>query len=96
MAEGAWDIGNAAFGGGEATTAHGLIDGGMHAIGDWLGDEAYKLVNGDDSGTTGTSPDPGSSADTGSSAGGDPGQAGGTDPGDAGAYDPDAYGDSGG
>jgi hypothetical protein len=49
MIEGGWDLGNAAGGGDEETSAHGLIGGALHDAGDWLGDTAYDLIHGDDS-----------------------------------------------
>lgn len=86
LAEGAWDIGNAAGGGGEGSDAHHMIQSGLQAAGNWLGDTAYNLVHGDDSsgGDTGaSSAAPGSD----SSSSGDPG------PSDAGSYDDSgAYG----
>ena len=91
-AEGAWDLANAADGGGESGDAHHTIQSGPQAAGNWLGDTAYTLINGDDSsagGDTGSS-SAGSSSD--SSSGGD---AGSSDPGsgDAGSYDDaSAYG----
>jgi hypothetical protein len=86
LAEGAWDIGNAAGGGGEDSDAHHMIQSGLQAAGNWLGDTAYNLINGDDSSSGGdTGSSAGSSAD--SSSGGDAGSA------DAGAYeDAGAYG----
>ncbi|HEV2372913.1 MAG TPA: hypothetical protein VGS19_12170 [Streptosporangiaceae bacterium] len=85
MMEGAFDIGNAAGGGGEGTSAHHEIMSGLEAAGNWLGDEAYNLVHGDDSSATSTP------SDAGSSSGGDPTPDAGTDPGsydDGGGYDP--------
>lgn len=86
LAEGAWDLGNAAGGGDESTDAHHMIQSGLQAAGNWLGDTAYNLVNGDSSGGDTASSSAGSSAD--SSSGGDPGA------GDAGSYGDDsgAYG----
>jgi hypothetical protein len=49
MVEGGWDVGNGLGGGGEETSAHGLIGGALHDAGDWLGDTAYNLINGDES-----------------------------------------------
>jgi hypothetical protein len=82
LAEGAWDLANAADGGGESTDAHHEIQGALQTAGNWLGDTAYNLINGDDSssGGAGSSGDDTSSS---SSSGGDPGSSGD----DAGAYD---------
>jgi hypothetical protein len=49
LAEGAWDLGNAAGGGGEGSDAHHMIQSGLQSAGNWLGDTAYNLVHGDDS-----------------------------------------------
>lgn len=43
-AEGAWDLGNAAGGGDEHSTAHGWIHQGLEATGNALGDAAYDAV----------------------------------------------------
>ena len=82
LAEGAYDLANAADGGGESTDAHHEIGGMLQSAGNWLGDTAYNLVNGsDDSSGDTSSSSADSSAD--SSSGGD-----------AGAYDDaSAYGD---
>ena len=87
MMEGAFDLGNAAGGGGEDSSAHSEIMGGLQAAGNWLGDTAYNLINGGDSSS--------SSSETGSSSGGDPTPDTGTDPGsydDGSGYDPSAMG----
>jgi hypothetical protein len=79
LLEGGYDLANAANGGGEGTDAHHMIQSGLQAAGNWLGDEAYNLVHGGDSDAS----DPGSSggsASAASSSGGDPG-ASGDDPG---------------
>jgi hypothetical protein len=91
LAEGAWDLGNAAGGGGESSDAHHMIQSGLQAAGNWLGDTAYNLVHGDDSASGDSSGgDTGSSSaapSSDSSSGGDPGA------GDAGSYDDSgAYG----
>ncbi|HEV3174124.1 MAG TPA: hypothetical protein VGZ32_27495 [Actinocrinis sp.] len=89
LAEGAWDLTNAADGGGESTDAHHTIQGALQTAGNWLGDTAYNLINGDDSSTGGT----GSSGDDSSaqsSSGGDPGSSG-----DAGAYGDESGADGG-
>ncbi|HZU55984.1 MAG TPA: hypothetical protein VFA06_08980 [Actinocrinis sp.] len=91
LAEGAWDLGNAAGGGGESSDAHHMVQSGLQAAGNWLGDTAYNLVHGDDSsGGDSSGGDTGSSSaapSSDSSSGGDPGA------GDAGSYDDSgAYG----
>ena len=93
LAEGAFDLGGAAAGGGEGSDAHHEILGGLKAAGDWLGDEAYNLVHGDDASSA--------AGGGGSSSGGDPGAASGGDAGstvdDASAYqDASAYADGAG
>jgi len=81
LAEGAYDLANAADGGGESTDAHHEIGGMLQGAGNWLGDTAYNLVNGSDDSSGGDT----SSSSADSSSGGDA---------DAGAYDDaSAYGD---
>jgi hypothetical protein len=87
LAEGAYDLGNAAAGGGESNDAHHGIGGLLQSAGNWLGDEAYDLVHGSDdsSGDTSSSSAASSSADS---------SADSSSGGDAGAYDdPAAYAD---
>jgi hypothetical protein len=48
LAEGAFDIGNAAGGGDEHTSAHGRIGEVLHDVGDSLGETVYDLIHPDE------------------------------------------------
>lgn len=83
LAEGAWDLANAADGGGESTDAHHEIQGALQTAGNWLGDTAYNLINGGDDTSAGGASSPADDGSSAGSSGGDPGSSGA----DAGVYD---------